>query len=96
MPLTLKLVHEKVISLKEAIAKLTINPSRLLNLNKGSIGIGKDADITIIDMEKEECIDIKKFRSKSKNSPFDGWGLKGVVEKTIAGGRIVFDKAAQG
>lgn len=96
LPLTLKLVHEKVISLKEAIAKLTINPSRLLNLNKGSIGIGKDADITIIDMEKEECIDIKKFRSKSKNSPFDGWGLKGVVEKTIAGGRIVFDKAAQG
>jgi len=96
LPLTLRLVHEKVISLKEAIARLTINPSRLLNLNKGSIGIGKDADITIIDLEKEERIDIKKFRSKSKNSPFDGWRLKGVVEKTIVGGRIVFDRAEKG
>lgn len=96
LPLTLRLVHEGIISLKDAIARLSINPARLLGLNKGSLKVGGDADITIIDMEKEETIDIKKFRSKSKNSPFGGWRLRGGAEKTIAGGRVVFDRAEKG
>jgi dihydroorotase len=96
LPLTLKLVHEKIISLKDAIARLTVNPSRLLGLDKGSLAIGKEADITIIDFEKEHTVDSNRFKSKSKNSPFHGWKLKGIAEMTIVEGRVVFDRAKEG
>jgi dihydroorotase len=90
LPLVLTLVTQKVLDLSQAIQKLTINPSRILTLNKGNLGIGADADITIIDPESEVTIDIKSFRSKSRNSPFNGWRLKGKAVYTIVSGSIVF------
>lgn len=85
-----KLVNNKILSISEALAKLTSNPARIFGLNKGSLSIGADADITIIDQDLEWIVDREKFASKSKNSPFGGWKLKGKAVKTIVGGEVVF------
>ena len=86
LPLTLKLVEEGIISLTEAIAKLTVNPSRILNLNKGTLSVDADADISIINPDKEWQIDITRFKSKGKNSPFHGLKVKGLVNTVIING----------
>jgi len=90
LPLTLKLVHEGQLSLMEAIGKLTLQPARILGLNKGMIKIGADADLTLIDLNREWVVDVRKFRSKSRNSPFQGWTVKGAAVLTIVGGRVVY------
>ncbi|MEW5948764.1 MAG: dihydroorotase [Thermodesulfobacteriota bacterium] len=91
LPLTLKLVHAGHLSLYEAIAKLSANPARILRLEIPSIQIGKRADLTIIDPDRKFIVDVHKFQSRSKNSPFHGWELKGKAVMTIINGRIVFD-----
>lgn len=85
-----KLVNNKILSISEALAKLTSNPARIFGLDKGSLSIGADADVTIIDKNLEWVVDREKFASKSKNSPFGGWKLKGKAVKTIVGGEVVF------
>jgi dihydroorotase len=91
LSLTLKLTGEGVISIPDAIAKLTINPARVLNLNKGTLSVGGDADITIINPEKEWLIDVARFKSKGKNSPFHGYKVKGGIEIVIVQGDIRYD-----
>jgi len=92
LSLTLKLVHDGTLSLMEAISKLTVNPAKIMGLdNKGVLKVGGDADITIIDTNREIEVDVSRFRSKSRNSPFNGWRLKGCVEKTIKGGKVVWE-----
>lgn len=88
LPLTLKLVEEDIISLTEAIAKLTVNPARILSLNKGTLSVGADADISIINPDSEWQIDVKKFKSKGKNSPFQGWNVKGMLNTVIMNGIV--------
>jgi dihydroorotase len=84
-----ELVHPKILSLQEAVAKVTVNPARVLNLpNKGRLSVGADADITIVDLEKEFIYE--KVVSKSKNTPFLGRKFRGCVVMTIVGGKIVF------
>ena len=90
LPLTLRLVDEGVLSLDGAVAKLSTNPSRILGLNKGTLSKGSRADITIFDSKREFVVEKAALRSKAHNTPFDGWKLKGVVELTIVGGRIVY------
>lgn len=75
--------------LPDLVTKFTINPSRILNLPKGTLTAGADADVTIIDTKKEVVVDSKSFLSKSKNSPFDKWRLRGAPVMTIVGGKIV-------
>jgi dihydroorotase len=90
LPLVLtKLVHAKVLSLSDAIAKMTCNPARVLHLDKGSLGIGRDADITIIDLDAEETVDPWKFESKARNTPFAGMKLRGKAVYTIVAGKGV-------
>ena len=84
-----KLVNNKILSISEALAKLTSNPARIFGLSKGSLSIGADADITIIDKDLEWIVAREKFASKSSNSPFGGWKLKGKAVKTIVGGEVV-------
>lgn len=84
-----ELVETKALPLIEAVAKLTVNPARILGIKKGEIKPGADADITVVDLGKEWIVNIDSFTSKSKNSPFHGWRLKGKVVHTIVGGRIV-------
>lgn len=92
LPLTLKLAEEGIISLTEAIAKLTVNPAKILGINKGTLSVGADADIAIINPDKEWQIDVKKFKSKGKNSPFHGLKVKGLVNTvTINGNTFNFE-----
>jgi len=90
LPLSLKLVEDGVLTLNEMIAKLTHLPSAVINVQKGTLNTGDTADILIFDPDKKVKIDREKFRSKSKNTPFSGWGLKGVVLYTIVNGNIVY------
>jgi dihydroorotase len=86
------LVNEGVLTLSELVEKMSVNPSRILGINKGSLGEGKSADITIIDPKKEWTVDISKLYSKSKNSPYDGWVLYGKPEYVIVGGEILVNQ----
>jgi dihydroorotase len=86
--LTLKLVDEGILSLAEVIRKLSVNPALILKLNKGMLTVGADADVTIIDPNIEWLVDASRFRSKSMNTPFNGWKLKGRAVLTIVGGKI--------
>lgn len=86
-----KLVKPGIIDLPKMVDKMSSAPARIAGLaNKGEIKIGFDADITIIDPDKEWTVAKEGFASKSKNSPFIGYNLKGVVEQTICGGKIVY------
>jgi dihydroorotase len=85
--LAFKLVHEGTLSPADAVRKLSLNPASILKLNKGTLSIGADADITIIDPDLEWTVDATQFKSKSKNTPFNGWKLKGRAVQTIVGGR---------
>ncbi len=83
------LVKTNVLTMEQIVEKMCVNPSRILGLNKGSIEVGKAADITIVDIDEEFTVDVSKFKSKSKNSPFDGFKLNGAVYYTIVNGNIV-------
>ena len=65
------------------------NPAKVLRLDKGTLGKGKDADITIIDLNKEWVVQPEKFESKGRNTPFAGMKLKGKAVFTIVAGKIV-------
>lgn len=86
--LTFKLVHEGVFSPADAVRKLSLNPATVLKLNKGTLSVGADADITIIDPDAEWTVKAAEFKSKSRNTPFDGWKLKGKAVRTIVGGKV--------
>ncbi len=86
--LTLKLVNEGALSLSEVVRKLTNNPASIFKIEAGTLTAGSDADITIIDPDIEWTVDASAFKSKSRNTPFNGWKLKGKAVQTIVGGRI--------
>lgn len=91
LPLSLTLYHEKVLSLKDLLAKMTCNAAKIINFDGGSIKKGARADLTLIDLNHEWEIDSQKFHSKSKNSPFDGFKVKGRAIMTIVAGKKVFE-----
>jgi dihydroorotase len=91
LPLVLKLVHEGALPVETAVERLTAGPGRILRLDKGHLSVGADADVTLIDPDLEFEVDPSKFYSKSRNTPFTGWKLKGRAVRTIVGGRTVFD-----
>lgn len=93
LPLTLKLVEDNVISLALAVEKLTSSPARIFNLDSGTLSVGKLADVVIFDPQEKYTIDVSKFHSKSKNSPFDGWKVKGKIIHTFVGGKMVYSAA---
>ena len=90
LPLSLKLVHDGHLSLMQLIEKFTTQPARILGLDRGRLEVGACADLTLIDLEKEERIEVGSFRSKSRNSPFQGWTLRGFAALTVVAGRIVY------
>jgi dihydroorotase len=85
----MQLVHTGRITLPDLIAKYTINPAHLLNLKKGTLTPGEDADVTVFDPDYEWTYEREHSASKSRNSPFFGWRLKGKTLVTIVGGRRV-------
>jgi len=86
-----KFVRTNIISLRRFVELLSTNPARLLGLvNKGRLAVGADADITLLDLGKETVVDRNKFESKGRNTPFNGWQLKGAAVMTVVGGKVVF------
>jgi dihydroorotase len=86
-------VNSGIISIQKCIELFSTNPALILGLkSKGKIQIGADADITILNLHKEIVIDKNKFQSKSRNTPFHGWKLKGTPVMTIVDGKIVWDE----
>jgi dihydroorotase len=83
------LVKPGHLTMQQLVDKMCINPSRILGLNKGTIEVGRQADITIVDLDDEYVVDLEKFQSKSKNSPFNGYKLYGTVNSTIVNGKAV-------
>ncbi len=90
LPLSLKLVDDGVLTLNEMIAKLTHLPSAIINVRKGTLNTGEQADVVVFDPGQKVKIDRERFRSKSRNTPFNGWDLKGVVLYTIVNGNIAY------
>jgi len=88
----MQLVHTKRLSLADVIAKYTVNPARLLNLNQGTLSVGADADVTVFDPDAEWVFEKGATASKSTNSPFYGWKLKGRAVATIVGGKVVWSE----
>ncbi|HIU57349.1 MAG TPA: dihydroorotase [Candidatus Ornithomonoglobus merdipullorum] len=86
------LVKTGVLTMSELIEKMSVNPSQILGISKGSLGEGKCADIVIFDPDKEWTVDITKLHSKGKNSPYDGFELYGKPEYVIVGGEIVINR----
>lgn len=74
----------------QALAKLTINPARILGLSRGTLAVGAIADVTVIDPVYQHTVRVDQFRSLSRNSPFDGWKLHGRAETVIVGGKIKY------
>ncbi len=83
------LVNKKILTLPQALAKITVNAAKIVNLKKGTLSIGSDADVTIFDPEATWTVEKTKFESKGQNSPFHGMKLHGVVTHTIVNGKIV-------
>jgi dihydroorotase len=91
VPLTFdRLVHAGHIPLRRMIELLSVNPARVLNLPGGSLSEGAVADITVLAPDLPVRVQAAQLRSRSKNTPFDGWQLRGGVAATIVGGRVVF------
>lgn len=88
--LSLALVREGVLDMKTLLAKMTINPARLLGIPYGQLAPGRVADLIIINPHMDWIVDTATFVSKGKNSPFQGWSLKGKNVLTMVDGRIIY------
>jgi dihydroorotase len=86
-----RLVHKnKAIELSRLVEMFTVNPARLLKIDAGTLSPGAAADITLIDPNLEWTVNVDAFMTASRNTPFDGWELKGRAVRTIVGGRTVW------
>ena len=83
------LVQPGLLTIGELVARMSVAPSRILGLSKGSLAVGADADITVIDPKEKWTVRAEEFESKSKNSPFIGWELQGRAKMTIVAGKMV-------
>lgn len=92
LPLTLKLVAEKVLSLSQAIALLTCQPAEILGIDRGTLAVGAVADMALINPNKEWVVEADKLHSKSKNTSFDGQTMRGYAVRTILAGKTVFER----
>ncbi len=86
------LVHKhRKIAIKRLIEMYTVEPAKLLKIDAGTLSIGAPADVTLIDPDSEWTVRVDQFQSASRNSPFDGWKLKGRAVRTIVGGKTVWE-----
>lgn len=88
VPLALRLVEKGLLALDDFVAKMAVNPARILGLESG-IRIGATADITIIDPEKTFTVDLNNFQTLGINTPFENWQMKGKAVLTMVGGKII-------
>ncbi len=91
-PLLHSFVIKGLLKIERLIELLTINPARIMGLKKGTLSPGADADITLIDPDRTYVIDKNKFYSRSRNTPFHGWKVRGAIEKVFVGGKLVYER----
>jgi len=89
LPLALRLVSEGVLSMPGFVEKCSLNPARILGIPKGTLSRGSDADVTVIDPAAAWRVAVNQFKSRSRNSPFNGWDLKGKARYTIVKGEVI-------
>jgi dihydroorotase len=87
-----RVVDEGVIDLPTMIERMSCHPAKTFNLPGGTLAPGGVADVSVLDLSAEWTVDASNFASKSRNTPFDGWALKGGPAYTIVGGRIVWER----
>ncbi len=92
LPLALELYHNKSVDLMKLIKLITINPAKILKIEKGSLKIGADADICLFDLNKAWKVDANNLKSKSKNSAIENRKLQGKVKMTFLRGNLVFEE----
>ena len=92
LSLSLELVEKGVITLDEMIKKLTVVPSEIVGIERGTLAPGSIADLVVFDPGRSRTINPGEFFSKGRNTPFSGWKLKGVVSNTIVSGKVVFSR----
>jgi len=92
LPLSLGLVDEGVLTLPALVERMSYNPSKILGINRGTLKPGSVADITVIDPNATWMVEADKLASKSKNSPFLGWEMKGAAAYTIVSGKVAFKR----
>jgi len=92
LPLTLRLVEEKIITLSEAINCLSTKAAQALNIPRGTLQSGVPADVAIIDPEYEWTVDAAKLYTKARNTPFDGWEMVGAAIMTLRDGEITYER----
>jgi len=93
LPLALELFHNNSIKLEKLIASMTSNPAKILDIDKGSLDIGNDADLCLLDINKPWVVKQNELRSKSKNTPIENRKLQGQIIKTFIKGEIVFNRS---
>jgi dihydroorotase len=85
-----RLVHSGLIRVPRLVELLSVNPARILRIPGGTLSEGAPADITILAPDMKVRVQAARLRSRSRNTPFDGWELRGGVAATLVGGRTVF------
>ena len=85
------LVKTGILTFDELVEKMSVNPARILGIDAGTLRVGANADIALVDLNEEWTVDPDKLHGKSKNTPFKGIKLTGKVKKTFLGGKIVFE-----
>jgi len=94
LSLSLELCHKRDLSLIDVLRRLTITPARILGLGVGTLAAGAPADFVVFDLRAKYRVETDRFRSKSKNAPFDDRPVQGRVELTVVDGRTIFERAA--
>lgn len=89
LSLSLRLYEEGSLSLKDLIGKFTVNPAGIIRTNRGRLANGLPADITLIDLKKEWVVEAENLKSKSKNTPFNGWKMKGKARAVVVNGKLM-------
>ncbi|MDC1476142.1 dihydroorotase [Pelagibacteraceae bacterium] len=92
LPLALELFHNNAINLERLISTMTSNPAKILKINKGSLDVGNDADICILDLNKQWTVKQSDLKSKSKNTPIENRKLKGQILYTFVKGQMLFER----
>ncbi len=88
LPLSLRLVEEGVLTMGQLVLKMALTPAAILGIGRGTLKAGADADIVILDPRREFRVESERLLSLGKNTPFDGWLLKGAVLMTVVKGRL--------
>lgn len=91
LPLTLRLVELKALSLSEAVSRITVGPAAVMGIGAGTLGAGRAADICIFDPDQRWILSPEHTISRGKNTPFAGWTFTGRVTHTLLGGNIVYE-----